>query len=934
MSDDTIGKIREIFVEAMERDPADRMAYVDAACREDPGMLTKLRSMIDLSDEASGFFERPAWSPLVRPAAEEHSGAAAGRAEPDVPYEKLGDFRLIRRLGEGGMGVVYLALQESLGRHVALKVLRPERIGSFEAVKRFWREVEAVSRLRHPNIVAVHASGEDRGVCYFAMELVPGSCLKHELRRSWSRGEKISTKRALRWIEEIAGALDHAHKAGIIHRDVKPSNILIELDGRARLMDFGVARSTDHSTMTLTGEFRGTPHYAAPEQVKARPRGIDGRADIYSLGATLYELVTGRVPFDGETTEQVFLQILEEEPLPPCRLNPALSRDLQTVVLTAMEKDPDRRYQTMADFADDISRLIIGRVIKARPPGLTDRLRKRFRRNPAAGLALAAAIFILIVSAGYLFGYSYPEIRNQRDQALRMQRESERHRKSAEAEKERALLAQAAAREAEDRARAQASIAEEMYDEVVRLSDIKQLANMEEAAGELWPAFPGKSEAMKEWLHEAGLLIERLGTHSEALAALEAEAGTGGVGVEAEPVFATTEMEWRHGILQELVAGIESLSDAEAGTLTSMRNRLRIAETVREDSLGRYAKEWDRAVRSIADQEECPWYGGFVMAPQIGLVPIGQDRDSRLWEFVHIQTGEAPERGLDGKFVLTEGRGPGACPGRRLFHGCRGAGSKGARIGFAQCGSPCQARRRTGPRGDGDAFPSLQVRDDPGAVAPVHWEESELLQAGGSLRRQGPFPAQSGGAGELGRCGARAFQAEPQASHRGGVGVCRPGRHVDDLVDGQREGVGEGSCEPGRSHLQDERRAAGVGLRGVARRRLRHARPRGLLSAEPLRAARRDRQRLRVVPRFVVQQQLRGCALRRFRLGAGGLVAQVVPRRQLGLPGPGLPIRRPVPEQLGELLRRRGRSSGDGCSPVFGRTYQLCSVNACSDAFA
>ena len=657
MSDDTIGKIREIFVEAMERDPADRMAYVDAACREDPGMLTKLRSMIDLSDEASGFFERPAWSPLVRPAAEEHSGAAAGRAEPDVPYEKLGDFRLIRRLGEGGMGVVYLALQESLGRHVALKVLRPERIGSFEAVKRFWREVEAVSRLRHPNIVAVHASGEDRGVCYFAMELVPGSCLKHELRRSWSRGEKISTKRALRWIEEIAGALDHAHKAGIIHRDVKPSNILIELDGRARLMDFGVARSTDHSTMTLTGEFRGTPHYAAPEQVKARPRGIDGRADIYSLGATLYELVTGRVPFDGETTEQVFLQILEEEPLPPCRLNPALSRDLQTVVLTAMEKDPDRRYQTMADFADDISRLIIGRVIKARPPGLTDRLRKRFRRNPAAGLALAAAIFILIVSAGYLFGYSYPEIRNQRDQALRMQRESERHRKSAEAEKERALLAQAAAREAEDRARAQASIAEEMYDEVVRLSDIKQLANMEEAAGELWPAFPGKSEAMKEWLHEAGLLIERLGTHSEALAALEAEAGTGGVGVEAEPVFATTEMEWRHGILQELVAGIESLSDAEAGTLTSMRNRLRIAETVREDSLGRYAKEWDRAVRSIADQEECPWYGGFVMAPQIGLVPIGQDRDSRLWEFVHIQTGEAPERGLDGKFVLTEETG-------------------------------------------------------------------------------------------------------------------------------------------------------------------------------------------------------------------------------------------------------------------------------------
>ncbi len=310
-----------------------------------------------------------------------------------LPFERLDDFRLLRRLGEGGMGVVFLAEQESLGRLVALKVLRPERVGSPAAAARLQREAQAIGRLRHPNIVTVIATGEDRGVRYLAMELVPGKGLDEILAEATARGERVPLRSAIQWALDIARALACAHEAGIVHRDVKPSNVRITPEGRALLVDFGLARSADSSGLTLTAEFRGTPSYASPEQVEAKSSDLDGRTDVYSLGATLYESVTGRVPFQGETKEQVFHQILTKSPPSPRRIDRAISDELETVIRTAMEKDPAHRYPTAGALAEDLRRILSFEPILIRRASPLHRLRRWTQRNP-----VLAAFFLLLAT--------------------------------------------------------------------------------------------------------------------------------------------------------------------------------------------------------------------------------------------------------------------------------------------------------------------------------------------------------------------------------------------------------------------------------------------------------------------------------------------------------------------------------------------------------
>lgn len=408
-------KISKLFHAARERDPAERGDFLDEACEGDQAVKDEVIALLDALRKAPDFLARPAWARHMDQVPERGRAPADLEPEPGLPFARLGEFRLIRRLGEGGMGVVYLAVQESLNRLVAVKAIRPERVGTFDAEARFRREVEAVSELKHPNIVTVFGSGVENGVNYFAMEMIPGQGLDRVLREARDRDEEIPMARLLGWIKETAGALDSAHRAGIVHRDVKPSNIQITLDDQPMLLDFGVARHPDLATLTLSGEFRGTPHYASPEQVAARRQEIDARSDVYSLGATMYEAITGRVPFEGETTQQIFHQILEKEPAPPRRLNASIPRDIETVVLTAMDKDPARRYQSMADFAADIGRFLAGEPVLARPAGWITKGTKWIRRHKYASLASAATLLALAaVTVLFLF------LSAQRDRELRL----------------------------------------------------------------------------------------------------------------------------------------------------------------------------------------------------------------------------------------------------------------------------------------------------------------------------------------------------------------------------------------------------------------------------------------------------------------------------------------------------------------------------------
>ncbi len=397
MTSDRNKRIEDLLYEAMKLDPAERSRFLSEACVDDPPLKVEIKSLLKASEETGQLPQKPIMDEIAEIAASDVHSSGTNEVEPPFPFDCLGKFKLIRRLGGGGMGDVYLAEQESLGRQVALKVIRSDRLGSSEMAARFSREAWMIAGIKHPNIVTVHDSGEEKGVHYFAMELLSGVGLDEKYRQAASLNKRIPPPELLSWIHGIANALACAHEAGIIHRDVKPSNIRITLENKAMLMDFGIARRADLSTLTLTGEFRGTPHYASPELIVAKGLGIDALTDIYALGVTLYEGVTGRVPFVGETIVQVFQQILVQEPIAPRKLNPTIPRDLETIILKAMMKEPYHRYQTMAEFADDLKRLNDGTVISAKPVGLVNRTLNRIEQNPITSIAIGIALLAIIV---------------------------------------------------------------------------------------------------------------------------------------------------------------------------------------------------------------------------------------------------------------------------------------------------------------------------------------------------------------------------------------------------------------------------------------------------------------------------------------------------------------------------------------------------------
>lgn len=369
-------------------------AYMDAALSgdpPDPGVF--LAGRPGASAEVRGRIGEVHRLARERRSAGEAAAAArpaAPAAEPGLPWESLGGFRLLRALASGGMGVVYEAVQEPLGRRVALKVLRNEMRSSPEARERFRREAQAVARLRHRHIISVIDAGEDRGTLWIAMDLVEGRGLDALLREAAARGKGVPPARAARWCAALARALDYAHGKGIVHRDVKPGNVWIAPDGEPLLLDFGVARAPADGAPTLTTAFVGSVPYASPEQLAGRK--VDGRTDVYGLGVTLYQCLTGVLPFDGETVDRVIHRVLHEEPSPPRRRNPSVPADLDVVAMKALEKDPEARYASAGEFAADLEAVLEFRPVKARPPGPVRRLRAFARARPALATALGALL--------------------------------------------------------------------------------------------------------------------------------------------------------------------------------------------------------------------------------------------------------------------------------------------------------------------------------------------------------------------------------------------------------------------------------------------------------------------------------------------------------------------------------------------------------------
>jgi tetratricopeptide (TPR) repeat protein/predicted Ser/Thr protein kinase len=331
----------------------------------------------------------------------DRDGIERAIAAADDNGRELGDFRLIRELGRGGMGVVYLARQRSLDREVAVKVLPHHLTLDATTIARFRREAALAARLEHPNIVAIHAVGCDGDTHFFAMERIDGApldCLDPVT------GQPRTIRSCVELCAKVCEALAHAHAAGVLHRDVKPANILVRRDGTPVLTDFGLARDVDQPGLTRTGTFAGTAYYASPEQI-AGAAAVDARTDVWSLGATLYELLTGKLPFTGASTAEVVDNIRRAEPTDPLRLVPDLAPDLAAIVLKALEKNPARRYTTATEFGADLHAFLEFRPVSARRASTILRLSRWVRREPlraALAAVLAVGVPALALVAGIL----------------------------------------------------------------------------------------------------------------------------------------------------------------------------------------------------------------------------------------------------------------------------------------------------------------------------------------------------------------------------------------------------------------------------------------------------------------------------------------------------------------------------------------------------
>ncbi len=402
--------IQELFSQALGKTgPKERERFLGQACQGDPELRHQLESLLRAHERAGDFLLRttqmsPPKVKLERAGAEPEraeetrmiSGAASMPPVAEAKARLFGDYELLGEIAHGGMGVVYKARQIGLNRLVALKMILAGQLASEAEVKRFHAEAGAAANLDHPNIVGIYEVGLHERQHYFSMQYIEGRSLAQlEAQERWRAG---AGKEAAQLVAKVARAVQYAHERGILHRDLKPANILLDAEGEPHVLDFGLARRIGaDSSLTVEGAVLGTPSFMAPEQAVGKTKELSAAADIYSLGAILYFLLTGRPPFAAASPLDTLVQVLEGEVIVPRVINPRVARDLERICLRCLEKSPGRRYAAAATLAEDLERFVRDEPVQARPRGLMPFLLHWMRRQPALvsrllGLGVCVAI--------------------------------------------------------------------------------------------------------------------------------------------------------------------------------------------------------------------------------------------------------------------------------------------------------------------------------------------------------------------------------------------------------------------------------------------------------------------------------------------------------------------------------------------------------------
>ncbi|MBK7874481.1 MAG: SUMF1/EgtB/PvdO family nonheme iron enzyme [Planctomycetes bacterium] len=674
-------RIEALFFELLELPPDARAERLAALRASDTELGRELAALL----AADAVPEDPFALPSAATTAE--ALAATARELPAQPVLEpraglaAGSWLLEEQIGTGGMGSVWSArrIESGFEQRAAVKLVHAE--SSARVLARFVQERRTLSRLEHPCIARLIDGGAlGDGRPYLVMELVLGAPIDR-----WCDAARLGVRERLALFIEVCGAVEYAHRNLVVHRDLKPANVLVEGSGRPKLLDFGIAKllEDDDTLQVRTQEHERllTPRYASPEQVRGEP--ISTASDVYSLGVMLHELLTGISPYPAETVRapELARAICERTPTRPSAsataganaderarrrgttpgaLARALRGDLDSIVLAAMRKEPERRYASVERLADDLRRHLDGRPVAVKGDGLGYRARKLVARHRLA-FGTAAVAAGLLVAAGIAIAVS-------------------------------------------------ARTAQSRLADVQRLSDLRQLEDLRAAADRLWPARPTTAPALQAWLDAARVICARRPEHEDALARLRARAlpygaeaaerdrglharageldaaqtrlasmrwrlehGRGDLRglderiaqlereiVELERAtaeritwdFAAPADRWEHAELVQLLAELARFDAAGTGLVAEVEARAARAVGIGRLATETHAEAWRAASAAIRDPARSPRYAGLELAPQLGLVPLGPDPDSGLWEFAELNTGRVPERGADGRLAI------------------------------------------------------------------------------------------------------------------------------------------------------------------------------------------------------------------------------------------------------------------------------------------